>query len=29
MHTSKTAPLPAMKGQMLDPPVPIVTAKRA
>jgi peptidyl-prolyl cis-trans isomerase A (cyclophilin A) len=29
MHTSKTAPIPAMKGQMLDPPVPIVTAKRA
>jgi peptidyl-prolyl cis-trans isomerase A (cyclophilin A) len=29
MHTSKTAPVPAMKGQMLDPPVPIVVAKRA
>lgn len=29
MHTAKTAPIPAMKGQMLDPPVPIVTAKRA
>lgn len=29
MHTSKTAPVPAMKGQMLDPPVPIVGAKRA
>ena len=29
MHTSKTAPVPAMKGQMLDPPVPIVSAKRA
>jgi peptidyl-prolyl cis-trans isomerase A (cyclophilin A) len=28
MHTSKTAPVPAMKGQMLDPPVPIVTIKR-
>jgi peptidyl-prolyl cis-trans isomerase A (cyclophilin A) len=28
MHTSKTAPVPAMKGQMLDPPVPIVSAKR-
>jgi peptidyl-prolyl cis-trans isomerase A (cyclophilin A) len=29
LHTSKTAPVPAMKGQMLDPPVPIVSAKRA
>jgi len=29
MHTSTTAPVPAMKGQMLDPPVPIVSAKRA
>ena len=29
MHTSKTAVVPAMKGQMLDPPVPIVSAKRA
>ena len=29
MHTSKTAPVPAMKGQMLDPPVPIIAAKRA
>lgn len=29
MHTSKTAAVPAMKGQMLDPPVPIVSAKRA
>jgi peptidyl-prolyl cis-trans isomerase A (cyclophilin A) len=28
MHTAKTAPVPAMKGQMLDPPVPIVSAKR-
>jgi peptidyl-prolyl cis-trans isomerase A (cyclophilin A) len=28
MHTSKTAPVPAMKGQMLDPPVPIVSMKR-
>jgi len=28
MHTSKTAPIPAMKGQMLDPPVPIVSMKR-
>ncbi|MGZ3275012.1 MAG: peptidylprolyl isomerase [Caulobacteraceae bacterium] len=28
MHTSKTAPVPAMKGQMLDPPVPIVSIKR-
>ena len=28
MHTSKTAVVPAMKGQMLDPPVPIVTIKR-
>jgi len=28
MHTSKTAVVPAMKGQMLDPPVPIVTMKR-
>jgi peptidyl-prolyl cis-trans isomerase A (cyclophilin A) len=29
MHTSKTAPVPAMKGQMLDPPVPIMSMKRA
>jgi peptidyl-prolyl cis-trans isomerase A (cyclophilin A) len=29
MHTSKTAVVPAMKGQMLDPPVPITTMKRA
>jgi peptidyl-prolyl cis-trans isomerase A (cyclophilin A) len=29
MHTSKTAPVPAMKGQMLDPPVQIISAKRA
>ncbi|MEI9890509.1 MAG: peptidylprolyl isomerase [Caulobacteraceae bacterium] len=29
MHTSKTAPVPQMKGQMLDPPVPITTMKRA
>jgi len=29
MHTSKTAVVPAMKGQMLDPPVPIVSMKRA
>ena len=28
MHTSKTAAVPAMKGQMLDPPVPIMTIKR-
>ena len=28
MHTSKTAPVPAMKGQMLDPPVPIIGMKR-
>jgi peptidyl-prolyl cis-trans isomerase A (cyclophilin A) len=28
MHTGKTAPVPAMKGQMLDPPVPIMTIKR-
>lgn len=28
MHTSKTAVVPAMKGQMLDPPVPITTIKR-
>jgi peptidyl-prolyl cis-trans isomerase A (cyclophilin A) len=28
MHTAKDAPMPAMKGQMLDPPVPIVSAKR-
>jgi peptidyl-prolyl cis-trans isomerase A (cyclophilin A) len=28
MHTSKTAPVPAMKGQMLDPPVAIVSMKR-
>jgi peptidyl-prolyl cis-trans isomerase A (cyclophilin A) len=29
MHTAKTAPVPAMKGQMLDPPVPIMSMKRA
>jgi len=29
MHTGKDAPVPAMKGQMLDPPVPIMTIKRA
>ena len=28
MHTKKDAPVPAMKGQMLDPPVPIMTIKR-
>ena len=28
MHTSKTAAVPAMKGQMLDPPVPIMSIKR-
>jgi peptidyl-prolyl cis-trans isomerase A (cyclophilin A) len=28
MHTKKDAPVPAMKGQMLDPPVPIMTMKR-
>jgi peptidyl-prolyl cis-trans isomerase A (cyclophilin A) len=28
MHTAKTAPIPAMKGQMLDPPAPIVSMKR-
>ena len=29
LHTAKDAPIPAMKGQMLDPPVPIVSMKRA
>jgi peptidyl-prolyl cis-trans isomerase A (cyclophilin A) len=29
MHTKKDAPVPAMKGQMLDPPVPILSMKRA
>jgi len=28
LHTSRTAIVPAMKGQMLDPPVPIVSMTR-